>query len=84
MEREILLEMSKLLEKTGMEHVLPPLLPENNSQFSETTLINLKNLNARYEKSEAINQVQWLMNHYNIQIDELMERIGPQAGLEII
>lgn len=39
-------------------------------------MINLKNLNARYEKPEALTQVQWLMDTYNIQIDELIERIG--------
>ncbi|MGC1241184.1 MAG: hypothetical protein WA874_06340 [Chryseosolibacter sp.] len=76
MEREIIHEMSRFLEKTGMENVIPSLPAAGNDQFLETTLINLKSLNARYEKSEAIDQVQWLMNTYNIQIDELMERIG--------
>jgi hypothetical protein len=78
MEHEILVEMSKLLEKTGMENTLPIVTPldSRRDQFLETALINLKNLNARYEKSEAINQVRWLMNTYNIQIDELMERIS--------
>jgi len=77
MEHEILIEMSKLLEKTGMENVIPviPASTAHEDQFLETTLINLKNLNARYEKNEALSQVQWLMNAYNIQIDELMERI---------
>lgn len=78
MEYEIVVEASKLLEKTGMENLIPvnTASASNNDQFLETTLINLKNINARYEKSEALNQVQWLMNTYNIQIDELMERIG--------
>lgn len=64
--------------KTGMENVIP-VIPSAKDQerFLETTLINLKNLNARYEKSEAITQVQWLMDNYNIQIDELIERITP-------
>ena len=75
MEQEIIQQMSRLLEKTGMENVIPSSLSADNNQFLETTLINLKSLNARYEKSEAINQVQWLMNTYNIQIDELIERI---------
>lgn len=77
MEHEILLEMSRLLEKTGMDNVIPvvPPLTEHQDQFIETTLINLKNLNARYEKNDAMNQVKWLMETYNIQIDELMERI---------
>jgi hypothetical protein len=78
MEHEILLEMSKLLEKTGMDNVIPvvPASTANEARFLETTLVNIKNFNARYEKAEALNQVQWLMNTYNIQIDELMERIG--------
>lgn len=77
MEHEILLEISRLLEKTGLEDLTPVTAPAGNEdQVMEATLINLKHLNARYEKSEALNQVQWLMNHYNIQIDELMERIG--------
>ena len=78
MENEIILEMSRLLEKTGMENVIPITLSSVRSkdQFMETTLINLKNINARYEKHEALDQVRWLMNKYNIQIDELMERIS--------
>ena len=78
MEHEIMLEVSKLLEKTGLENLIPTLPPPgaNQDQFLENTLISLKSANARYEKSEALNQVQWLMNTYNIQIDELIERIN--------
>jgi hypothetical protein len=77
MEQEIILEMSKLLEKTGIENVIPVSgASGDQQQILETALINLKSLNARYEKSEALSQVQWLMNNYNIQIDELMERIS--------
>ena len=77
MEHEIILEMSKLLEKTGIDNVIPVSPASGNQQqILETALINLKSLNARYEKSEALNQVQWLMNNYNIQIDELIERIS--------
>jgi len=69
--------MSKLLEKTGIENVIPVSgASGDQQQILETALINLKSLNARYEKSEALSQVQWLMNNYNIQIDELMERIS--------
>ena len=77
MEREIMLETSRLLEKIGLESAIPP-APASGAderQYLENMLSSLKNLNARYEKSEAIGQVQWLMNNYNIQIDELMERI---------
>lgn len=76
MEHEILVEMSKLLEKTGLDNAIPSTAGGNDGQVMETALINLKSLNARYEKSEALNQVEWLMNNYNIQIDELIERIN--------
>lgn len=77
MEREIILEMSKLLEKTGLDDLGAVVsTSEKMDQALETALINLKSLNARYEKNEALNQVQWLMNNYNIQIDELVERIS--------
>lgn len=76
MEREIILEMSRLLEKTGIDNVIPVSHASGSEQILETALINLKSLNARYEKGEALNQVQWLMNNYNIQIDELIERIS--------
>ena len=77
MEQEIIVEMSKLLEKTGIENVIPvSRASADQQQILETALINLKSLNARYEKSEALSQVQWLMNNYNIQIDELIERIS--------
>lgn len=77
MEHEIVLEMSKLLEKTGIDSAIPLSAYSGNAdQLMETALINLKSMNARYEKGEALNQVQWLMNTYNIQIDELIERIN--------
>lgn len=78
MENEIINEVSKLLEKTGLDYIVAvtPAGDADRKQFLETTLVNLKSLNAGYEKNEALNQVQWLMNHYNIQIDELMERIS--------
>jgi hypothetical protein len=75
MEHEILFEMSKLLEKTGLDNPIPSASSGSADQLMETALINLKSLNARYEKAEALNQVEWLMNTYNIQIDELIERI---------
>lgn len=77
MEREIILEMMKLLEKTGHGNMTYDMLPgEENSQLLESILMNTKALNARYDKGEALTQIQWLMNNYNIQIDELMERIN--------
>ena len=78
MEHDIIVEMSRLLEKTGIDHVIPTgsAATSQNDQFLETTLINLRTINARYEKNEALSQVEWLMSTYNIQIDELMERIS--------
>lgn len=76
MEHEILFEMSKLLEKTGLDNPISGIASANTDQLMETVLINLKSLNARYEKGDALNQVEWLMNTYNIQIDELIERIN--------
>jgi len=76
MEHEILFEMSKLLEKTGLDNPISSIASANTDQLMETVLINLKSLNARYEKGDALNQVEWLMNTYNIQIDELIERIN--------
>lgn len=58
--------MARLLEKTGIR---------TTASVLETALINIKNINARYEKSEALNQVAWLMTTYKIQIDALMERM---------
>ena len=76
MEKEIIFEMSKLLEKTGLENgiLLTSASTSGQDLALENTLINLKNLNARYEKGDALMQIRWLMNTYNIQIDELMER----------
>jgi hypothetical protein len=78
MEHDIIIEMAKLLEKSGIENatLFDTSSAENNSKNLETSWINIKALNARYDKSEALNQVQWLMNKYNIQIDELMEGIS--------
>ena len=76
MEQDIIQEISKLLERTGLDGVIAGPAAGEKKQYLETTLINLKSLNARYDKSEAISQVQWLMYAYNIQIDELIERIG--------
>lgn len=77
MEQEIINEMSKLFEKTGLENLVPVIVPtQNEQQLMEAALLNIRSFNARYEKNEALNQVQWLMSTYNIQIDELMERIS--------
>lgn len=81
MEREILVEISKLLEKTGIDN-FGPITPASadSGRIFESALVSLKSLNARYDKNDALDQVQWLMNKYNIQIDELIERISARGG----
>jgi hypothetical protein len=75
MEKEIIAEMTKLLEKTGVG-TLTSLTDAENPEMLETFWMNVKAMNACFDKGEALTQVQWLMNKYNIQIDELMERIS--------
>lgn len=75
-ENDVIFEMAKLFGKMGIEDVIPSGSSVDKDQLLETAMINLKNLNARYEKPDALTQVQWLMDTYNIQIDELIERIG--------
>jgi hypothetical protein len=75
-EKEIINEMALLLEKVGVEDVLPlSVEPSIDSTLEETTLINIKGINARYDKSDAVVQVRTLMEKYNIQLDELEEHI---------
>ena len=78
MEQDIIAEVSRLLERLGLDGVIAggPASNGDGLQHLETTLINLKSLNARYDKGEAMGQVKWLMDTYNIQIDELIEKIG--------
>jgi hypothetical protein len=75
-EKEIINEMALLLEKVGVEDVLPLSVdPSIDSTLEETMLINIKGINARYDKSDAVVQVRTLMEKYNIQLDELEEHI---------
>jgi hypothetical protein len=75
MEKDIIVEMAKLLEKTGVG-TLTSLTDIESPEMLETFWMNVKAMNARFDKGEALTQVQWLMSKYNIQIDELMERIS--------
>lgn len=76
MEHDLLLEMTRLLGKTGMENVLPPDDPSGDGELRMAAVLTaLKGMNARYDKEDALSQIQWLMDTYNIQIDELIERI---------
>lgn len=68
----IIHEMSELLEKMAVDAVTPVVAdPAVEVENQEALLINLKAINARYDKHEAIEHVSALMEKYNIQIDEL-------------
>jgi hypothetical protein len=69
-------EMTLLLEKTAVESFAPVIADTaTDAQNQEAVLINLKAINARYDKHEAIAHVQALLEKYNIQIDELLEKV---------
>jgi hypothetical protein len=70
----IIQEMTQLLEKMAVESFVP-VIDEAAADNAEAILINLKAINARYDKHEAITHVNSLMEKYNIQIDELLEQI---------
>jgi hypothetical protein len=75
-EHDIVTEVMGLLEKTGFESFTALTGGSSDDLKSlEATYINLKNLNARYDKQDALLQVRNLMEKYNIQIDELVENI---------
>jgi hypothetical protein len=72
-EHEILVEAMHLMEKTGFESFTAVTAsPSDDTSSLEATLINLKNLSARYDKQDALIQVRSLMERYNIQPDELV------------
>ena len=72
--QEIIQEMTQLLDKTAVESFAPVIIdPHAGNIDAEAILINLKNINARYDKNEAMTQIRALMEKYNIQIDELLE-----------
>lgn len=72
-EHDILVEVMHLMEKTGFESFTAVTAsPSDNTSSLQATLINLKNLSARYDKQDAVIQVRSLMERYNIQPDELV------------
>lgn len=77
-EHEILEEVMKLLEKAGFDAVapMPSSIQNNESHSLESSLIILKNLNARYDKNDAVSHIRSLMHRYNIQLDELIDSRG--------
>jgi hypothetical protein len=75
-EKETIKEMTQLLEKMAVDSFVPVITDAvSETDQREAVLINLKNINARYDKQEAITHIQSLMEKYNIQIDELLELI---------
>jgi hypothetical protein len=74
-ELEVVNECIQLLEKSCFPESLP-VFSTGGADLSvlENTLVAIKTLNARYDRHEAISQIQAIMQHYNIQIDELMDK----------
>jgi hypothetical protein len=73
---EFIKEMTQLLEKTAVESFAPVITETTeDTQVMEAMLTSLKTINARYDKNDALTQMRALMEKYNIQIDELIEKI---------
>jgi hypothetical protein len=71
---EIIRELTLLLDKTAVESFAPVIIDDSSEKLdTEAILINLKTINARYDKNEAMTQIRALMQKYNVQIDELLE-----------
>jgi hypothetical protein len=78
LEHEIVTQLIELLQKSGFDSfgtLAPPTDLEDTSAL-ETILINVKTLNARYDKSDAVTQIRSLMSKYNIQLDQIVSRHG--------
>jgi len=77
LETEILRQCLELMEKAGLQISIPFYPSEENEEMqSETMLISFRALNARYDKNEAITQIKLLMDRYNIQLDQLIDKNG--------
>lgn len=77
-ESEIVMQLLELMEKAGFQ-ALVPLYPSDSLEDErtlDTLLILVKSLNARYDKSEAITHIRCLLDKYNIQVDQLVDRRG--------
>jgi hypothetical protein len=71
---EIIRELTLLLDNTAVESFAPVIIDDSSKTIDqEAILINLKTINARYDKKEAMTQIRALMEKYNVQIDELLE-----------
>jgi hypothetical protein len=75
---EIIQQLNQLMERSGIDAIETPGSPDlkDDNQVMEDTLTNLKSLNARYDRDEAIEQIRCLMDKYNIQLDQLIDRRG--------
>ncbi len=72
-EHELLEEVASLMEKSALNELAPvPLSIESEEHAMESSLITIRNLNARYDKDEAVSHVRSLMHRYNIQLEELL------------
>jgi hypothetical protein len=77
-ENEILTQLLELMEKSGFQSLVP-LYPTDSLEDEntlDTLLITVKSINARYDRSEALAQIHWLLNKYNIQVDQLVDKQG--------
>ena len=74
-ELEVVNECMQLLEKTCFPESLP-VFSTGGADLSvlENTLVAIKTINARYDRHEAISQIQAMMQEYHIQIEELMDK----------
>ena len=77
-ENEIARQLLDLLDKAGLEAFSPfaSAIDRNSRDYLETILISLRNLNAKYDKNEAIQHIHCLMDKYNIQLDQLVDQRG--------
>lgn len=77
-ESEIVMQLLELLEKAGFQ-ALVPLYPSDNLEDErtlDTLRIMVKSLNARYDRHEALTHIRSLLDKYNIQVDQLIDRRG--------
>lgn len=73
---EIIIEMRQLFDKMAVDSVVPVVADTTTPEPDpEALLLNLKAINARYDKHEAIIHIKAILQRYNIQIDELLEQV---------
>jgi hypothetical protein len=78
LEHELLGEVMGLMEKSELNELtpLPISMDSSEGHALESSLITIRNLNARYDRQEAIAQIRGLIRRYKIQLDELMNGSG--------